>query len=93
MSNPSADNYTHMEPYVSEPPGSQGEAFVTTHPWLRYYEEGVPPHIALPDRPLTWLLDTAASRYPDHTALIYYGTRLSYAQLAHQAKRFAICPS
>ena len=30
------------------------------------------------------------SRYPGHTAIIYYGTKLTYAQLSSYANRFAI---
>jgi long-chain acyl-CoA synthetase len=79
-----------MEPHVPEQPANQDEAFVVTHPWIRHYEQGVPAQIDIPDYPLTWLLDRTASRYPGRTALIYYGTRLSYAQLAHDANRFAM---
>ncbi|HEX4205451.1 MAG TPA: long-chain fatty acid--CoA ligase [Ktedonobacteraceae bacterium] len=67
-----------------------GEEFQKTHPWVRNYEEGVPTRITTPDHPLTWLLDTAASSFPGRSALIYYGARLSYAQLSNQANQFAI---
>jgi len=90
MSNSSINTHTHLEPHVSEQPANGDEAFVETHPWIQHYEQGVPAHIDIPDHPLTWLLDLTASRYPDRTALIYSGTRLSYAQLAHHAKRFAL---
>jgi long-chain acyl-CoA synthetase len=78
-----------MEPRVSDQPDNRDEAFVVTHQWIRHYEQGVPAHLEIPDQPLTWLLDRTARRYPDRTALIYYGTRLSYAQLADYAHRFA----
>src|SRR5215469_15897002 len=89
MSDLSVNNHTRMEPHVSEQPAKRDEAFVVTHPWIQHYEQGVPAQIDIPDQPLTWLLDRTASRYPDRTALIYYGTRLSYAQLAQGAHRFA----
>jgi long-chain acyl-CoA synthetase len=89
MSDLSVNSRTHMKQHVSEQPANRDEAFVVTHPWIRHYEQGVPAHIDIPDQPLTWLLDRTASRYPGHIALIYYGTRLSYAQLAHDAHRFA----
>jgi long-chain acyl-CoA synthetase len=89
MSDLSVNTDTYMEPHVSEQSANVDEAFVVTHPWIRHYEQGVPAHLEIPDQPLTWLLDCTASRYPDRTALIYYGTRLSYAQLAHHAHRFA----
>jgi long-chain acyl-CoA synthetase len=88
MSDLSVNTSTHLEPHVSQP-ANPDEAFVVAHPWIRHYEQGVPAHLEIPDQPLTWLLDRTASRYPDRTALIYYGTRLSYAQLAHQSHRFA----
>lgn len=89
MSDLSINTNTHLEPHVPEQQANRDEAFVVTHPWIRYYEQGVPAQIAIPDQPLTWLLDRTASRYPDRTALIYYGTRMSYAQLAQSAHRFA----
>jgi long-chain acyl-CoA synthetase len=58
-------------------------------PWLRHYEQGVPTQLAIPDRPLTWILDQTVSRYPSHTAFIYYGTKLTYAQFSSLANRFA----
>ena len=79
-------------PEISSIPGILGvdEAFLQTHPWVRHYEQDVPVHIDVPDRPLTWLLDNAASRYPSNTAILYYGTKLTYAQLSSMANRFAI---
>jgi long-chain acyl-CoA synthetase len=66
------------------------ERFLDTHPWIRHYEQGVPTRIDVPDRPLTWLLDNTASHYPGNTAILYYGTKLTYAQLSSMANRFAI---
>ncbi|HET7639717.1 MAG TPA: long-chain fatty acid--CoA ligase, partial [Ktedonobacteraceae bacterium] len=85
MPDSSVNTNTHLEPHVPEQQANQDEAFVVTHPWIRHYEQGVPAHIEIPDQPLTWLLDRTTSNYPGRTALIYYGTRLSYAQLAHHA--------
>jgi long-chain acyl-CoA synthetase len=90
MSHSSVNTHTHLEPHISEQSANGDEAFVVTHPWIRHYEPGVPAHIDIPDQPLTWLLDRTASRYPDRTALIYFGRRLSYAQLAQGAQRFAL---
>src|SRR5258708_34937214 len=62
---------------------------LSARPWVKYYEPGVPAQLEIPDHPLTWLLDQTVSRYPRQTALIYYGTKISYAQLATLANRFA----
>jgi long-chain acyl-CoA synthetase len=64
-------------------------SLLTTRPWVKYYEPGVPVQLDIPDHPVTWLLDQTVKRYPQHTALIYYGTKISYAQLATLAKHFA----
>jgi long-chain acyl-CoA synthetase len=61
-----------------------------SYPWLHSYQEGVPAHLDIPEVPLTWLLDRAAKQYPNHTAIIYYGTKITYAQLSNLANRFAI---
>jgi long-chain acyl-CoA synthetase len=62
----------------------------TARPWVRHYEQGVPAELDIPQQPLTWLLDQAVHNHPDQTAIIYYGTRLSYAQLSSLADRFAV---
>ena len=59
------------------------------HPWFRFYEQGVLPHLEIPDQPLTWMLDQTVSRYPDHPAILYYGKTYTYAELATLADRFA----
>src|SRR3989440_3820395 len=72
--------------------GSQSKkdpSFDSTRPWLRHYEQGVPAELEIADRPLTWLLDQTVSHHPGHTAFIYYGTKLSYAQFSSLANRFA----
>src|ERR1051326_6717129 len=89
MSDPSLINNPHIEKPGSAQPATPAE-LLAARPWLRSYEDGVAADLDIPDRPLSWLLDNTASRYPSHTAIIYYGTQLTYAQLSNQANRFAI---
>jgi long-chain acyl-CoA synthetase len=63
---------------------------LSTRPWVRFYEDGVSTHLAIPDYPLTWLLDQAVQHFAGQTALVYYGTKISYAQLSTLASRFAV---
>src|SRR3989454_1467427 len=58
-------------------------------PWLRQYEAGVPATLSYPDVPLPQFLIDSASRYPDRTALEFYGRRISYRQLNTLTNRFA----
>lgn len=68
----------------------ESDEFLATHPWVRHYEQGVPAYLDMPDRSLVWQLDNTAQRHPDHSALIYYGTKLTYARLSMLTKRFAV---
>ncbi len=90
MSDPSLINHAQTEQHASKQETQISDELVTTRPWLRNYEEGVPVQLAIPDRPLTWLLDNAARRYPNNTAIIYYNHKITYAQLSTLANRFAI---
>ena len=47
-----------------------GRPSLASRPWLRFYEEGVPAELTIPDQPLTWLLDQTVNRYPGQTAII-----------------------
>ena len=74
---------------IKNPQLEQDPSIDSAHPWIRHYEQGVPARLTIPDQPLTWLLEQTVSRYPGHTAFIYYGAKLSYAQFSSLANRFA----
>jgi long-chain acyl-CoA synthetase len=74
---------------IHDPQTEQNSPVDFARPWIRHYEQGVPTHLTIPDYPLTWLLDQTVSRFPGHTAFIYYGTKLTYAQFSSLANRFA----
>src|SRR5215471_10627571 len=77
-------------PMTNDAQVGQKTAVDTARPWVRHYEQGVSAELAIPDKPLTWLLDQAVHNHSDQTAIIYYGTRLNYAQLSSLANRFAV---
>jgi long-chain acyl-CoA synthetase len=58
-------------------------------PWLDHYEKGVPPEIAVPEKPLHDLLIESAGRWPDRPALIYGRGQLSYRFVAEEVSRWA----
>src|SRR6266852_8976964 len=76
-------------PMTNDAQAGQKTAVYSARPWVRHYEQGVSAELAIPDQPLTWLLDQAVHNHSDQTAIIYYGTRLNYAQLSSLANRFA----
>ena len=58
-------------------------------PWLRYYGEGVPRDIDVPNMPVTQLLDDAAERFPRNQALVFFGHTISYKRLHELVDRAA----
>lgn len=58
-------------------------------PWLKQYPSGVRPQIPYPEIPVYQLLDQAADGWPDAVATIFFGAKLTWAQLRRQADRFA----
>lgn len=64
-------------------------ALLISRPWLPHYDEGVPHTIAIPRVPLHHLLNSSIRRFPNHTALSFEGTRLSYKYLGQEVNRFA----
>jgi long-chain acyl-CoA synthetase len=58
-------------------------------PWLRFYADGVPADVPVPDVPLTRLLDASAERFPNRKALVFFGRSMTYARLLTAVNRFA----
>lgn len=57
--------------------------------WHRSYDEGVPPSLDYDPLTIPDLLNRAAERYPDRTALVFRNGRLTYAQLEDQVDRLS----
>src|SRR5262249_8677069 len=53
------------------------------------YSPSVPTTITPPEQPLIWLLDEAVRRHGAHTAIMYYGARMTYARFSSLVDRFA----
>ncbi len=62
-----------------------------TRPWLRFYDEGVPYTVSLPERPLYRFLERSARRFPLKTAVRFPlgGANLTYRRLERHANRCA----
>ena len=54
-----------------------------------YWPKGVPRTLPVPQTSLYYNLEVAAARYPDKTALSYYGGRLSFGELKRQVDALA----
>ena len=58
-------------------------------PWLKFYLEGVPPDVDIPEQSVIQTFDEATEKWKDKTALIFYGKKISYSELRDQVDRFA----
>ena len=60
-------------------------------PWLAHYDKGVPQAIDYEPICLPDYLERSSQQFPDRTALIFEGFKLSYRQLSEMVNRFAAC--
>lgn len=63
-------------------------------PWFKYWPSRLPKTLDYPKVPLTDIIETSARRYPDKTAVIYYGkiyygNKISYRDLLESTIRFS----
>ncbi|EGL82969.1 AMP-dependent synthetase and ligase [Caldalkalibacillus thermarum TA2.A1] len=66
---------------------------VTTHiyqekPWLKHYGE-IPPTVSLDERSIGEVFDEVTQQFAQHTALIFYGRKLSFAEVKNEVDRLA----
>ena len=58
-------------------------------PWLKFYPEGVPEKVDIPEISVHELFDQTANKYRSNTALLFYGKKISYEKLKELIDRFA----
>ena len=58
-------------------------------PWLKFYPEGVPATVEIPERSLPDVFDEVAGKYSGRAAMIFYGNKISFGKLREEVDRFA----
>ena len=58
-------------------------------PWLKFYPEGVPATVEIPERSLPEVFDEVAGKYSGRDAMIFYGNKISFGKLREEVDRFA----
>lgn len=58
-------------------------------PWLSHYEEGVPHTVAIPNQTMAEVFAEAVRKFPQNTAVIYYGRSFDYRTLDALVQRCA----
>lgn len=60
------------------------------HPWYEYYdEEGVPRSIDYPDCSMVDMVIQSAEKWPDNTAYVYYGHKVTYKNFVKKIEKTA----
>ena len=54
-----------------------------------FWPRRVPHSLTLPETNVYYNLEVSATRYPEKTAMVYYGSEISYRRLAEEVNRFA----
>jgi len=65
------------------------KALYMEKPWLKFYPEGVPEEVKIPDQSIPEIFDEASDKYANNTALIFYGKKISYRTLHELVDRLA----
>lgn len=60
-------------------------------PWLAYYDSYVPESVEYEDITIPDFLRNTANRFPNHTAFIFQGYKMTYAQFNDMVSRLATC--
>lgn len=59
-------------------------------PWLEFYEEeGIPSHLEYPDCSMVDMVIQSAEKWPDNTAYIYYGHKVTYKNFVKKIEKTA----
>ena len=61
------------------------------YPWFKYYdEEGIPKNIEYPDCSMVDMVIQSAEKWPDNTAYIYYGHKVTYKNFVKKIEKTAL---
>ncbi len=58
-------------------------------PWLEFYQKGVPPSLEIPIRSVPEVFDEVTGRFPERSAVVFYGREITYRELRDSADRLA----
>lgn len=62
-------------------------------PWLKHYENGIPETIQFEETCVPAFLKRSAKEFPDHTALLFQGFKVTFRELNDMVNRFSTCLS
>jgi len=58
-------------------------------PWLKWYSEGVPADLEIPEKNVIEMLDEGVKKWGKKTAMIFYGNKIKHKEIHEKSLRFA----
>ena len=58
-------------------------------PWLKWYAEGVPADVEIPEKSIPDMIDEAVKKWGNKTAIVFYGRKMKHKELHELSLRFA----
>jgi long-chain acyl-CoA synthetase len=65
------------------------ENIYLSRPWIKSYPEGLPPDLDIPEISLAQAFDKGTEKWKDKTAILFYGSKISFRELRDKVDRFA----
>ena len=65
------------------------KALYLAKPWVKFYPEGVPETITIPEETVPQIFDNTTETYGNKTAIVFYGKKMTYSMLRNLVDRFA----
>jgi long-chain acyl-CoA synthetase len=65
------------------------KALYMAKPWMKFYPEGVPETITIPEETVPEIFDNTTETYGNKTAIVFYGKKMTYSTLRNLVDRFA----
>ncbi|MCW3976594.1 MAG: long-chain fatty acid--CoA ligase [Candidatus Bathyarchaeota archaeon] len=58
-------------------------------PWLKWYAEGVPADVEIPEKSILDMIDEAVEKWGNTNALVFYGKKMKHKEIRELSLRFA----
>lgn len=65
------------------------KTYIEPRVWSKWYDEGVPLDVDIPEVPLFKFLDDSASSFPERPSMIFMGRKVSFRELKESVDRFS----
>lgn len=65
------------------------KTYIEPRIWTKWYDEGVPVDVKIPEVPLYTFLDDSASKFPNRDSMIFMGRRVSFREFKESSDKFS----